>query len=135
VVRWLIGWLGTGLAFAAVDAVWLTQVGPRLYRPALDEVLAAQVAMVPAVAFYLIYTAAIVILAAAPAVRGEWWRAGLSGLVLGVAAYGAYDLTNAATLKVWSTAVTLADMAWGGFATALAAVAGRAALRWAERLG
>ncbi len=28
------------LAFALIDAVWLIKVGPRLYRPALDEVLA-----------------------------------------------------------------------------------------------
>ena len=36
----LSAYLAAGAAFAVVDAIWLTQVGPRLYRPALDAVLA-----------------------------------------------------------------------------------------------
>jgi uncharacterized membrane protein len=40
--------------------------------------------------------------------------------MLGLVAYGSYDLTNQATLKVWDVRVTLADMAWGVFLTAAA---------------
>ncbi|WP_309645763.1 DUF2177 family protein, partial [Phenylobacterium sp.] len=39
-LKFVITYLATGLAFAIIDAVWLTTVGPKLYRPALDEVLA-----------------------------------------------------------------------------------------------
>jgi uncharacterized membrane protein len=32
-----------------------------------------------------------------------------------------YDLTNQATMRVWSTKVTLMDIAWGTVATGIAA--------------
>jgi uncharacterized membrane protein len=35
-----------------------------------------------------------------------------------------------ATLTRWPLSVTLADLAWGSFATAVAAVAGRRCARW-----
>ncbi len=47
-----------------------------------------------------------------------------SGAALGFVAYATYDLTNQATLKVWSTTVTLADLAWGTFVTGVASAAG-----------
>ena len=56
--------------------------------------------------------------------------------MLGFVAYATYDLTNQATLKVWSLKVTLADIGWGTVLTACAAAAGFAAYRWTEtRLG
>jgi uncharacterized membrane protein len=135
VLKYLAAYLGTGLAFAAADAVWLTQVGPRLYRPTLDPVLADQVAPAPAVAFYLIYVLGLVFLAVLPAARegAGWTRAAVNGAALGAVAYGAYDLTNQATLKVWATKITLADMSWGAFASALGAVAGWFAFRAVQR--
>ena len=42
--------------------------------------------------------------------------------MLGLVSYGAYDLTNQATLLGWSWRVTLADLAWGSLATAAAAL-------------
>ncbi|HAV49552.1 MAG TPA: DUF2177 domain-containing protein, partial [Brevundimonas sp.] len=111
-LKYLIGYLGTGLAFAIIDAVWLTTVGPKLYRPTLDEVLADQFALGPAIAFYLIYIAGIMILAISPAVRdGGWTQALTTGAILGFLCYATYDLTNQATLKVWATHITLADIA------------------------
>lgn len=35
-----------------------------------------------------------------------------------------YDLTNQATLRVWSVSITVADIAWGTTLTALAATIG-----------
>jgi len=53
----------------------------------------------------------------------------VNGALFGLFAYGTYDLTNQATLKVWSTTITLADMAWGATLTAIAASAGFVAAR------
>jgi uncharacterized membrane protein len=58
----------------------------------------------------------------------------VSGALLGLVAYGTYDLTNQATLKTWSTTITLADMAWGSVLTALAASAGYLAASRLTRL-
>lgn len=133
-LKYLAGYLGTGLAFAALDFVWLTQMGPRLYRPALDSVLADKPHLPTAAVFYLVYVLGILLLAVLPAVReGSWVRALTTGTILGAMAYATYDLTNQATLKVWSTSITLADIAWGSFVTAVAATAGYFAFRWIQR--
>lgn len=43
------------------------------------------------------------------------------GALFGFFCYMTYDLTNHATMKIWSTKVTLLDIAWGSVATGLAA--------------
>ena len=133
-LKYLAAYLGAGLAFAVIDAVWLTTVGPKLYRPALDDVLADQFNLPAAIAFYLVFIAGVLMLAILPAVRegAGWTRAMANGAMLGFVAYATYDLTNQATLKVWSLKVTLADIGWGTVLTACAAAAGFAANRWAE---
>ena len=62
-LKYLAAYLGAGLAFAVIDAVWLTTVGPRLYRPALDEVLADRFNLPAAIAFYLVFIAGVLMLA------------------------------------------------------------------------
>ena len=133
-LKYLAAYLGAGLAFAVIDAVWLTTVGPKLYRPALDDVLADQFNLPAAIAFYLVFIAGVLMLAILPAVREGvgWTRALANGAMLGFVAYATYDLTNQATLKVWSLKVTLADIGWGTVLTACAAAAGFAAYRWTE---
>ena len=131
---YVIAYLATGLVFGVLDAIWLTVVGGRLYRPLLGDILAPTVAIAPAAAFYAIYLFGIVFLAIAPGLReGSTMRTVTSALVLGVVAYATYDLTNQATLKTWSTVITIADIGWGGFVTTVAAVAGLYAARWADK--
>jgi uncharacterized membrane protein len=43
------------------------------------------------------------------------------GAVFGFVAYATYDLTNQATLKNWSTVLTIADLVWGTVLSAVAA--------------
>ena len=120
----------SALAFVAADAVWLTLAGPRLYRPALGPLLAERLNGGAAIAFYAVYLFGVVALAVVPALRtGQWRTAAWSGLILGLVAYGTYDLTNQATLKLWATRVTVLDMTWGGALTALVATLGFLAAR------
>ena len=124
-LAYLAAYGASALAFVAADAVWLTLAGPRLYRPVLGPLLADRLNGAAAIAFYLIYLVGVVALAVAPALRtGQWKTAAWSGLVLGVVAYGTYDLTNQATLRLWATKLTVIDMTWGGVLTALAATVG-----------
>lgn len=117
-----VAWLSAALVVVILDGVWLTVAGPRLYRPIIGELLAPRVDIPSAIAFYLLYVTGIVILAVTPALeRGGAPKALFLGAVLGLVAYGAYDLTNQATMKVWDLRITLADMGWGAFMTAAAA--------------
>jgi len=54
----------------------------------------------------------------------------LTAALLGLMAYGTYDLTNMATLKPWSWKLVGIDMAWGTIVTTLSALAGRRAMEW-----
>jgi uncharacterized membrane protein len=108
--------------FVLLDAAWLTVMGPALYKPALGDMLADRVRLAPAIVFYLLYPIGIAIFALLPALRaGSIGHAAVYGALFGLFAYATYDLTNAATLRQWTTQITLADMAWGAIATGLAA--------------
>ncbi|MBX3510905.1 MAG: DUF2177 family protein [Hyphomonadaceae bacterium] len=120
----VIAWIAAGVAFAIADAIWLTQVAQRVYRPLIGEILRPDVGWPAAIAFYLIYISGIVFFAVAPALEKQSLSsAALNGALFGFVAYATYDLTNQATLRLWDWRVTALDMAWGAFATALAAAA------------
>ena len=78
-----------------------------------------------AVTFYAIYAAGIVIFCISPGLdAASPGKAALLGALLGALAYATYDLSNLATLKSWPMALSLVDIAWGAFVTAVAASAG-----------
>ena len=124
-----LAYVVTGLVFLTMDGGWLALVGPRLYRPEIGVLLAEKVHAPPAVLFYLIYVAGLVYFAVQPGIQAGWAKAALSGAVLGLVAYGAYDLTCQAVMKTWSTKVSAADIGWGVFASAVSAGAGAAIVR------
>ena len=124
-LKWIAAYVGTGVAFAAIDFVWLSTMTDRLYKPVLGPIMAPKPDMAAAVAFYLIFIGGIVFLAIAPALReGAWTRAALNGAVLGFVAYATYDLTNQATLAVWDIKLTVLDLIWGTVLSTAAATAG-----------
>ena len=132
-LKYVAAYLGAGLTFAAIDAVWLTTMADRLYRPVIGPLLADKPNMTAAVIFYLISIGGIVFLAIMPALKeAAWTRALLNGAVLGFVAYATYDLTNQATLSLWSTRLTIIDLCWGTTLTAVASVGGYFAARWVE---
>jgi len=100
--RFLLGFVSVLVTMLVVESVWFATVVDRVYRPELGDLLAADVRVLPAILFYLSYPIAVVILAIRPhdAVQKPLLAAG-RGVVLGLAAYGAYELTNLATLAGW----------------------------------
>jgi uncharacterized membrane protein len=123
--RYIVAYLATLIAMVLIDAVWLSIMADRLYRPVMGDMLAPEFRLTPAIVFYLIYPAGLVFLAIRPAFRqGAISAAILSGAVLGFIAYATYDLTNQATLIRWSTALTIADLCWGTSLSAIACGAG-----------
>jgi uncharacterized membrane protein len=123
--RYAIAYLVTLIVMVLIDAVWLSTMADQLYRPVIGDMLAPGFRLAPAIIFYLIYPAGLVFLAVRPAFdQGSLKAAILSGAVLGFTAYATYDLTNQATLIRWSTALTIADLCWGTFLSAIASGAG-----------
>ena len=124
-MRYAVAYIVTALVFLGFDFIWLTQVALGMYRRELAGLLLDQPNLLIAGLFYLLFVAGLVILAVVPALNGgSWVNALLMGAVLGLVAYGTYDITNLSTLKGWSLTVTLADLAWGTVLSSLAATAG-----------
>ncbi len=128
--KWLGVYFAMLVAFLACDSVWLTLTASRLYRAQLGDMLLEKFVVAPAVAFYLIYLFALMVLAVEPSRAGPGWYAAIPrGALFGFAAYATYDLTNQATLRGWSGTVTLADLAWGTVISAIGATVGLIAAR------
>ena len=123
--RWALGYVAALIVFVAGDMTWLTLTGPRLYRPVLGPMLADKPDVATAMVFYLLYLAGVAVFAIAPGLKaGRATVALAKGALFGLVAYSVYDLTNQATLKVWSVGITVIDMAWGAVITGIAALVG-----------
>jgi uncharacterized membrane protein len=124
--KYIVGYIATGLAFALIDSIWLRNMYTRLYQPEIGEVMMrGGFRLGPAIIFYLLYILGMMIFAVGPAIEsGKWQTALLWGALLGFFCYMTYDLTNHATLKVWSTKVTVLDIIWGTFLTGSASAVG-----------
>lgn len=107
-------YVSVALTFVAIDMVWLRIMVERLYRPVLGDMLRAEPNLAAAAVFYLLYPIGLIWFAVLPAQQdGGALRALTSGVLLGCFTYATYDLTNQATLRNWSTGLTLVDVIWG----------------------
>ncbi|MEB0226434.1 DUF2177 family protein [Pseudomonas sp. 10S4] len=118
----LFAYAGTLLAFLLLDGLWLGVLMAPTYRALLGPLMLDQPLLVPAAVFYLLYVIGCVVFVVLPA--STWQRAARMGALLGLVAYGTYDLSNWATLNGWSAQLAVMDMAWGTLATCIACTVG-----------
>jgi len=118
----LYAYLGTLLAFLVLDGLWLGVLMGPTYKSLLGALMLDQPRLLPAVLFYLLYVLGCVVLVVLPS--ASWQRAARLGALLGLVAYGTYDLSNWATLQGWSAGLALMDMAWGTCLTAICCTVG-----------
>ena len=134
-LQWAAGYAATAIIFGLLDALWLRWMVVRIYRPEIGALLMDGWRPAPALIFYALYILGIQIFAVAPALAaGKLPVAARWGALLGLFCDMTYDLTNQATMKIWSTKVTLLDIAWGTLATGCAAAAAASlVLAWVPR--
>jgi uncharacterized membrane protein len=128
VKNWLFAYAAALLAVMLLDGIWLGFIARGFYMRELGPLMADPVQVLPALLFYLGYPAGVVALTAHTQARGLKASASCGALV-GLMAYGTYDLTNWSTLKGYSAQLALADMAWGICISAIAASAAWLATR------
>ena len=129
----LIAYVATLLTFLLLDGVWLGVLMAPTYRELLGSLMLEKPLLLPAAVFYCLYVFGCVLFVVLPAADLQW--AAKRGALLGLVAYGTYDLTNWATLRGWSVQVSLMDWAWGTFATAVACTVGFLAAKRLDRPG
>ena len=101
----------TLVAFLIFDAVWLGFLARDFYAAQLGPLLREDFSVVAAAIFYFGYAAGVVYFAILPS--RCWKGAARRGALLGLLAYGTYDLTNLATIVDWPLAMSLVDIVWG----------------------
>ena len=100
--------------FFAVDMLWLGLVAKGFYARHLGHLLSPKVKWGPALLFYFLYIAGILVFAVLPAVeKDSWGKAVLLGGLFGLFTYATYDLTNLATMRDWPVIVAFLDILWG----------------------
>ncbi len=95
---WLIAYLATGATYVALNAAWLRWAGPGVFRPALGDLLAPRLRVVPAIVLALIYTAALVWFAVRAGVAIGVPLGVVNGAAMGLVAYGASNLVDLANI-------------------------------------
>jgi uncharacterized membrane protein len=106
-----------------LDAAWLTAIAPTVRKLwASIQGSPLEIRWVPAAVVYGLLTAGIWYFAVAPADITAFTAAG-RGALLGLVAYGVYDMTLYATVTKYPLQMALSDMAWGAFLCGSAAAA------------
>jgi uncharacterized membrane protein len=126
--RWLRAYGAALLGLCVLDGLWLGWASGDLYQ--VLQPWLGPVRWGPAALFYLGYPAGLVTLCLGP--RPAHIRvAALRGALMGLMAYGTYDLSNLATLRDWPLGLSLIDLLWGTALSAALATLGY----WAQGLG
>jgi len=128
--------LATSVIFLVLDAIMLSTVIQPLFKQHLgDQLYTGGFRLLPAAMFYLVNMLGILWFAGWPALQADApGQAALNGAILGLVAYGCYELTSWAVMRDWHPQMVAADLAWGTVLTAVSAwggvVATRAVMGW-----
>lgn len=122
--NFIYSWVVLFCTMMVIDGVWLSCMVQKFYKPYLQGIFSDELKYVVALVFYLIYSAGVAYLIMLPAFQYQatLYDVLLRGSVLGFIAYGAYDLTNQATLANWPLIVTVVDMVWGALMTGVSSI-------------
>ena len=129
-LKFIVAYAATAIVLFGLDFIWLSRMFG-FYQSQMGGLLLDKPRLGYATAFYAVYVIGVVVLVVLPsASTGSWVNALLGGALLGLVAYGTYDMTNMAVLKGYQLPVALVDMAWGTVVTAVSATVGTLVLGW-----
>uniref|UniRef100_Q07KD6 DUF2177 family protein n=1 Tax=Rhodopseudomonas palustris (strain BisA53) TaxID=316055 RepID=Q07KD6_RHOP5 len=128
-LRTAIIYLSTLAVLLPLDFLFLGTIGKKLFDANVGDMILQSPRMAPAVLFYLIYVAGILVFvnSAAP---GNWQHNALYGALFGLFCYATFELTSMALLRHWEWAVVVPDIIWGSAVTAIAASLGGLLAQW-----
>lgn len=128
----MIPYIITLIVLGIFDGLWLGVIAGGYYKSQLGGLMAQPIGWAPALAFYLIYAAGLLLFVIQPALEaGGWQRALVWGAGFGFVAYATYNLTCLSVIRGYPTNLALLDLAWGTLLTGLtAALTVLIAQRW-----
>lgn len=115
----LYSWAIIFISIITLDLIWFRVMSERFYMTHLQYIISRNFNYIIASIFYIVYSFALSYLVIIPNVQlnNAVFYVSVSGFVMGVSSYSAYNLTNQATITNWPILVTLVDTCWGGVIT------------------
>ena len=126
-------YLGTLIVLIPLDLLFLGTIGKTIFVNNVGEMLLSTPRMAPAVLFYILYAAGVVIFVNGNTPAGLLHNA-LYGALFGLFCYATFELSNMAVLKHWEWTVVVADILWGATLTAVSASIGGLIANWMSRI-
>ena len=126
--RYVVLYLATLVVLIPIDFLFLGLIAKDFFNSQVGSML-GEIRLAPAILFYLLYIAGIVIFV--NGVAGATVSSTLLyGALFGLFCYATFELTSMSLLKHWSWAVVAVDISWGVFVTAVSATAGLLGANW-----
>ena len=120
--RYAVLYLATLIVLIPIDFLFLGTIAKSFFTSQVGDML-GEVRLAPAMLFYLIYVAGILVFANGP--EGATWRSALFyGALFGLCCYATFELTSLSLLKHWTWLVVIVDVSWGVVVTAFASSVG-----------
>jgi len=126
--RTLVLYLVTLVVLVGLDLLYLGVFAKGFFQAQVGDML-GDVRPLPAVLFYLVYVAGVLIFVSGPAAATTRSTL-LYGALFGLFCYATFELTAHAMLRHWTWSVVILDMSWGVIVTAISATAGLAVADW-----
>jgi uncharacterized membrane protein len=128
VKRYAILYLATLMVIIPIDFLFLGTIAKGFFTSQVGDML-GDIRLAPAILFYLLYVAGILIFVSGPA--GASWQSTLVyGALFGLFCYATFELTSLSLLRHWTWLVVVVDVCWGTFVTAVAATIGLILTDW-----
>lgn len=106
------------IVFLVIDLLWLGVIAQGFYQEHLGELLSDEFKLVPAVIFYIAFIIGLVYLVLKPGIdKNSYKQVFIFSILYGIATYGAYDLTNYATMRDFPLLIVVVDLTWGTLLT------------------
>ena len=126
--RYLVLYLSTLAVLIPIDFLFLGFVAKGFFASQVGDML-GEIRPAPAVLFYLIYVAGILIFVNGSASATSQTTLAY-GALFGLFCYATFELTALSLLKHWTWPVVAVDVSWGAFVTAVSATLGLVIANW-----
>jgi len=128
VKRYVVLYLATLIVLVPTDFLFLGIIAKGFFTAEVGDML-GEIRPLPAILFYLLYVAGILIFVSGQA-RVTLVSALGYGALFGLFCYATFDLTSLSLLKHWTWPVAVVDVGWGSLVTAVSAALGLAITNW-----
>jgi uncharacterized membrane protein len=124
--KYLIPYIFILLTMVILDYFWLNIIAEPMYKKEIGDLLLTNPKLIVAMLFYLIYAFGLFYFVLIPNADANGIIKTLTvGAIFGFVVYSAYDLTNLALLNGWTLKVSIIDISWGAFVSAISVAVGK----------